>query len=222
MSFLVDAATYYKGESHQKAAWEVLEGQIDPSDLEDFKVAYRAKKEPPKTNPLDVPYFLQLDNESGTGYRECFSSSCAMLAGFFGKVSSDDEYNLIRERYGDTTDTQAQLATLDSFGLNPDFRTTGSYGSIKAEIDLGRPVAVGWLHKGPVSSPNGGGHWSVIKGYHDNCLIFNDPNGEADLVYGGYVNSTKGEGVHYSLKNWLPRWEVEGSGTGWYLVCQPR
>ena len=63
---------------------------------------------------LAVPYFKQLDNYSGTGWRECFSSSCAMLAAFYGKVKSDDEYNVRRALYGDTTSVTAQLSALKS------------------------------------------------------------------------------------------------------------
>ncbi len=33
-----------------------------------------------------MPYFSQFDNESGTGYRECFSSAAAMVAAFYKKV----------------------------------------------------------------------------------------------------------------------------------------
>jgi hypothetical protein len=58
---------------------------------------------PAHGNPLPVAWENQNDNASGTGYRECFSSSCAMLARYWGKVSGDDAYNLIRARYGDTT-----------------------------------------------------------------------------------------------------------------------
>ena len=54
-------------------------------------------------NPLAVAWENQNDNASGTGYRECFSSSCAMLARYWGKVANDDEYNAIRAKYGDTT-----------------------------------------------------------------------------------------------------------------------
>jgi len=32
-----------------------------------------------------------------------------------------------------------------------------------------------------------------------------------------YVNS-KGAAIKYSEKNWLPRWEVEGKGSGWYVT----
>lgn len=171
-------------------------------------------------NPLNVKWQSQLDNKSGTGYRECFSSSAAMLAMFWGKVPNDDAYNSIRAKYGDTTSAQAQLAALRSLGLKADFHTDGVPAALEAEIDAGRPVAVGWLHKGPVSAPSGGGHWSVVIGYTDVAWIQNDPNGEAYLVGGGYANNTKGGGVVYSRKNWNPRWMPGGSG-GWYLTCRP-
>jgi len=171
-------------------------------------------------NPLTVKWQSQNDNKSGTGYRECFSSSCAMLAMFWGKVVGDDAYNAIRQKYGDTTSAEAQLAALRSLGLRADFHTNGNPAALEREIDAGRPVAVGWLHKGPVSSPSGGGHWSVVIGYTDTAWIQNDPNGEAYLVGGGYANTTKGAGVVYSRKNWNPRWMPGGSG-GWYLTCKP-
>ncbi|MBM4179503.1 MAG: hypothetical protein FJ211_09245 [Ignavibacteria bacterium] len=171
-------------------------------------------------NPLNVRWQSQNDNKSGTGYRECFSSSCAMLAMFWGKVVGDDAYNAIRAKFGDTTSAQAQLAALRSLGLRADFHTDGNPRLLEQEIDAGRPVAVGWLHKGPVSSPSGSGHWSVIIGYTDIAWIHNDPNGEASLVGGGYLNTSKGAGIAYSRKNWNPRWMPGGSG-GWYLTCKP-
>ena len=219
MTFLIDAAKYYAAEPHQDAAWEYLWDSLDEYTQQVFMDAYRASPAPVKSNPLDVKYFYQNDNKSGTGYRECYSSSCAMLAAFYGKVSTDDEYNVIRSRFGDSTDTAAQLAALDYLGLGASFITNGSSESLKKEIDAGRPVAVGWLHHGPVSEPSGGGHWSVVIGYTDTGFILNDPNGEANLLYGGYSNYTGGAGVQYSYKNWLPRWEVEGSNSGWYLTC---
>ena len=46
-----------------------------------------------------------------------------------------------------------------------------------------------------------------------------DPNGDADLVGGGYVNTAIGSGKdkRYSERNWGPSWMVEGVGTGWWL-----
>ena len=169
---------------------------------------------------LNVPYEYQLDNQSGTGYRECFSSTCAMIAGYYGKVKSDDEYNKIRAKYGDTTSKDAQLAALRSLGLNAKFITNGNAALLENEIRNGRPVAVGWLHKGNVSYPTGGGHWTCCIGFTPDSFVFNDPNGEANMVSGGYVNNNAadGKGVKYSRKNWLRRWECDGKNTGWAIL----
>lgn len=167
---------------------------------------------------LKVAYEAQNDNASGTGYRECFSSSAAMVARYYGKITSDDAYNKIRAKYGDTTDAQAQIKALQSLGLSARLVTNANAQLIEQELNAGRPLMVGWLHKGPVTAPTGGGHWSVAIGYTDGAIIHNDPNGEADLINGGYVNHTKGAGIAYSRKNWLRRWEADGAGTGWALV----
>jgi GH24 family phage-related lysozyme (muramidase) len=170
---------------------------------------------------LKVPYEAQNDNKSGTGYRECFSSSCAMIAKFYGKVKSDDEYNLIRAKFGDTTDSQAQLAALRSLGLQARFVTNAAPGLLELELRAGRPVAVGWLHKGPAQSPSGGGHWSVVIGFTAEHWILNDPNGEADLVNGGYVKNTGGAGIKYSRERFNRRWMPDGASTGWALLVKP-
>lgn len=171
---------------------------------------------------LQVPYEWQLNNASGQGYRECFSSSCAMLARYWGKVGSDDEYNRIRSKYGDTTSSAAQVRALRSLGLDAKFITNGTPELLRDQIKLKRPVAVGWLHEGPSWAPRGGGHWSVIKGFTQNQFIFNDPNGEADVLRGGYVNKYLGAGIRYSCGNWLPRWLVNGPASGWAILCAPR
>jgi hypothetical protein len=169
---------------------------------------------------LQVPYEYQNDNKSGTGYRECFSSSCAMVAEYYGKVKTDDEYNAIRKRYGDSTDVNAQLKTLKHLGLDARFIQNGTQEALQQEIDAGRPVVAGWLHKGPVGDPGGSGHYSVVIGYTAGAWIHHDPNGEADMVRGGYVNHTKGKGVAYSKKNWNKRWMVEGPETGWAILIK--
>lgn len=173
-----------------------------------------------KEKILTVPYEYQLDNASGKGYRECFSSTCAIIAKYYGKVSSDDEYNQIRSRYGDTTDKNAQLGALRHLGLNPKFITNGNAALLENEIRNNRPVAVGWLHHGTVGYPTGGGHWTCCIGFTSDAFVFNDPNGEADMVNGGYVSNlqSRGKGVKYSRKNWLRRWECDGNNTGWAIL----
>lgn len=182
---------------------------------------HRPGVKPPSSNPLPVKWQSQLDNATGTGSRECFSSSCAMLAMYWGnRVANDDAYNAVRAKYGDSTSSQAQLAALRSLGLKADFRTDGTPADLEREINEGRPVAVGWLHKGSVSSPQGDGHWSVVIGYTADAWIMNDPNGEASLIGGGYTPNTNGAGLRYSRRNWNPRWMPGGSG-GWYLTVRP-
>ena len=168
---------------------------------------------------LQVPYFDQLKMADGQGYRECFSASSAMLAAFWGKEPNENAYDQVRQCYGDSTSSEAQLQALRSLGLQADFRTDGTVAMLKAEIDAGRPVAVGWLCDGPVSAPSGGGHWSVIIGYDTTGFLINDPNGNCDLVEGGYDSHDDGAGLHYSYRNWVPRWRPQDSG-GWLLTCR--
>lgn len=167
---------------------------------------------------LDVQYQSQLDNVSGTGYRECFSSSCAMLAMFHGVIGNDDAYNAVRIQYGDSTDAMAQESALRHLGLDPRFMTNCSKETLIGEINQGRPVAVGWLHYGPPSAPTGGGHWSVVVGYDDTGFYMHDPNGDANLGAGGYLPSIDGECLHYSFKNWLPRWATPNPYNGWAMI----
>lgn len=169
---------------------------------------------------LAVPYEHQLNNKSGQGYRECFSSTCAMIARYYGKVKNDDEYNRIRAKYGDTTNRDAQLKALKELGLNARFVSNGNSALLENEIRNNRPVAVGWLHKGTISQPTGDGHWTCCIGFTPDSFVFNDPNGEADMVNGGYVSHTpkSGTAVKYSKKNWLRRWECDGKNTGWAIL----
>ena len=170
---------------------------------------------------LPVTYQSQIDNASGEGWRECFSSSCAMLAIFYRRVKNDDEFSLARQRHGDSTEARAQVLTLKELGLKVSFITTGKRADIAHEIFSGRPVAVGWLHKGRPSYPRGGGHWSVVVGINGPTGVFmHDPYGEADLVNGGFLPNLDGAFQPYSWKYWGPRWEVEGPGSGWLLTCR--
>ena len=211
---------YFKSEEQQVAGIGILYDHMRAvlkDDTHDWITTYRSKPTVTASNPLDVPYQSQNDNASGTGYRECFSSSCAMVAMYYGKIKNDDAYNLVREKYGDSTDAQAQVRTLRSLGLEANFISNGSTCDLRECIDAGRPVPVGWLHHGSASAPSGGGHYSVVIGYNNNAWIINDPNGEANLSAGGYTDNLDGSNQSYSFKNFNPRWIVEGEGSGWYM-----
>jgi hypothetical protein len=209
---------------HQLAALGRLDELLTDEQRREFTDLWRSVGSPAAPRPdeavlLKVPFFSQLDNASGEGYRECASSSAAMVAAFWGKVSTDDDYNKIRARFGDTTSIDAQLAALRSLGLDARFRTDGSPAVLEQEIRAGRPVMVGWLHRGHVSAPTGGGHWSCLVGFDAMNWIHHDPNGEADMINGGYVNSTNGRKIRYSRRNWERRWRPDGNG--WYVSVRP-
>ena len=169
----------------------------------------------PDTKRLDLATENQADNRGGQGYRECFTSTCGAIARYWGKVVSDDEYNDIRRKYGDTTNPQAQLLALRSLGLIATFVSNGSPLLLRQEIAAGRPVAVGWIHQGPLISPRGTGHWSAVVGYNAASVRMMDPNGEADMAGGGYVSVGRGWEGWYSWKNWRRRWEVREEASGW-------
>lgn len=223
--------------SHHLAFWDALEQHLTAAqralyapggELRDIWQAQSAEAAPPPAPAappaasrvrLAVPYEFQNDNASGNGCDECFSSSCAMVARYYGMVRNDDEYNRIRAKFGDSTSSDVQLKALHHLGLVAVFRTNGTLADLERLIRNGQPVPVGWLHKGPVTAPYGGGHWSVVIGFDDASFIHNDPNGEANMISGGYVSTsgTAGRGIAYSRKNWSRRWLVDGNASGWFF-----
>ena len=199
---------FFRGTPHQLAAIKQLEESMPPELLEEHEADwFQAWKESGYDQQVFMPYFKQLDNETGTGYRECFSSAAAMVAAYYKKVRTDDEYNKIRAKYGDTTSVEAQLAALRSLGLEAEFRKDGDADMVELEIEAGRPVLVGWLHAGnmlrgepPMCNGLGCGHWSVISGYagknsNDPEWIMQDPRGYPEMEKGGHSNPHLGRNV---------------------------
>lgn len=171
---------------------------------------------------LAVPYFRQMDNDTGTGARECASSSCAMLAAFWGKVGSDDEYNRIRQRFGDTTSIEAQRQTLQHLGLAVAFTQRAGWDAVIAHLGQGNPVCLPYLHQGPVTKPRGFGHWCVGIGIDADELAIHDPMGEPLLVSGGFVLGKSGRLIRCTRRNFGRRWSPEGPGNGWLLTVWAR
>ena len=215
---------------YQLAAVKELEESIDPELLKTDAEWFELWKASGYDQEIFMPYFTQHDNITGTGYRECFSSAAAMVAAFYNKVKTDDEYNQIRAKFGDTTSVEAQLKALRSLGLNAEFRQDGDADLIELEVENGRPVMTGWYHHGDISLGHsiscggmGCGHWSVISGYYgknsaDPGWIMQDPRGEPDLIKGGHKNPHRGRDVKVLQREFKPRWEVSGPGTGWVIL----
>ncbi len=195
-------------------------GSPAPSTL----VPVQATTTASRGNPLSVPWFAQLDSATDQGRRMCFSSSCAMLLAFLkpGVLSGpngDDQYLAKVRQFGDTTDPTAQIKTLASYGITAGFCNLASFSTLEEQIAAGIPVPCGYLHRGPVSSPAGGGHWLIVVGITPTHLIVHDPLGEADLVNGTTLGGTA-RFCRYSRRNFARRWMVEGEGTGWAVLAQ--
>ena len=233
--------TFYRGLPHQLAAIEELEQAFQQPGATYASVMNRSRdwfhtwsqdgKHPEASKPaipqalrLKVPYFRQLDSATDQGRRMCFSSSCAMLLatvrpGLIHGPNADDQYLARVQTYGDTTIPLAQLRALESFGVKAEYTQRADFAAIERSIHRGVPVPVGYLHRGPVGKPAGGGHWATVIGYDPAALILHDPLGEADMVSGETLGRT-GEGVRYSRENFGRRWMVEGLGTGWAIIAR--
>ena len=130
MAFNLEAFfAYYEGEPQQREGIALLSQTIDPKLLSDeaaWVKAYRGQlpqQQVPEgeamlANPLNVEYDCQLDNPSGEGWRECFSSSCAMAAKLWLPDLEINDYHQRRPKFGDSTDPSAQIRCLESFGLS--------------------------------------------------------------------------------------------------------
>ena len=172
-------------------------------------------------------YYLQTDSATRHGDRMCFSSTCAMAIKYLkpdalSGSNADDDYLRTVLKYGDTTEYTSHIKACQDYGVLATFYKNGTRASLFKELKAGYPVGTGILHKGPSSSPRGGGHWMLCIGDDGACGIFHDPYGEMDNANGGYVTiGSGGKDVRYTWKNWLKRWEVEGRGTGWFMTFRP-
>jgi GH24 family phage-related lysozyme (muramidase) len=185
--------------------------------------APQLQQEPLRGNPINAPWFSQLDSTTDQARRMCFSSSCAMLLATVKPsaitgLNADDQYLQRVQQYGDTTDPAAQVKALASYGIKARFVQSASFKTIEQQIDRGIPVPCGYLHRGPVTAPSGGGHWLCVVGYTADHMVVHDPLGESDLITGATLNTTA-RFARYSRKNWGPRWMVEGNGTGWAIIA---
>jgi GH24 family phage-related lysozyme (muramidase) len=176
-------------------------------------------------NPLQVPWYAQMDSaDRAQAARMCFSSSNAMLLqylkpGTLKGANGDDQYLKRVQQYGDTTDPTAQIRALSSFGIRAKFTKVAGFADLEQQINRGVPVPCGFLHRGPVSAPSGGGHWLIVVGYDRDDLIVHDPFGEAALVSGATLGGVA-RFARYSRRNFGPRWMVEGVNTGWAVIAE--
>lgn len=169
----------------------------------------------------NFPYFYQQDN-GPEGYRQCQTSSIAMVLKYFDVkgINDDKDYLSYVNKYGDTTTRQPHKDALKELNVEYNFVMNLDAQDVKDQIDKGLPVVAGILHHGTPDAPRGGGHFIVITGYSDTHWLVQDPYGELDLVSGTWVNQspTAGKNQKYSFKNMDPRFFVGGKSNGWGWV----
>lgn len=181
---------------------------------------YRSKIEAPKTAYLNVPFYPQTDNYRDA-QRTCNSSACAMCLEFLkpGTLSGtkgDDAY--IRKVFaiGDTTDHAVQTKVLSSYGVASRFSYNLSFADLDRELANGKPVIIGILHRGSLSSPTGGHMLVVIGKTASGDYVVNDPYGSLNDGYTGSVNN--GKGAVYKKSVLEKRWTVDSPKSGWGRV----
>lgn len=152
----------------------------------------------------NVPYLNQRANKNDKfgrrGDTQCYSTTMAMWTSYLTKKPlSSEQYNEVRQKYGDSTNAAPQQKALKDFGVNTSGVRVGAFGHkvLKQEIDAGYPVPLGFKYKGS-------GHWGLLVGYDDNGWIVNDPFGQ--LGMGGVwkktnssANKTDGPGKYYRM-----------------------
>ena len=177
---------------------------------------YRSKATP-STSVLDVPWFPQTDNYRDAN-RTCNSSSCAMCLeylkpGTLKGEKGDDAYVQKVFAIGDSTDHTVQTKVLESYGVKSQFSYNLSFADIDKSLSAGKPVVIGILHRGSLSSPTGG-HMIVVSGKKGSDYVVNDPYGSLNDGYTGAV--TNGRGVVYKKSELTCRWLENGKDkTGW-------
>ena len=185
---------------------------------------YRTPNTPPEPKGivLNVPYYPQTDNYALPD-STCNSSACAMCLKYFkpGSLPSsargDDHYLKKVLTEGNSTDHGVQTRVLESYGLKSSFNYDLGFDDLDRELKEGRPVVIGILHRGPESSPYGGGHMIVVIGKTENGdYLIHDPYGS---IYDGYSGPvTNGRKVVYSRKMLEKRWTVKHPNDGWGRV----
>ena len=221
---------YFRGTPHQAAAVKELEDALPQELLAEDAAWFEAWKASGIAQRAVVPYVHQLDFQY-KGHRRCLDASAAMVALLYGKVKTAEEYGEVRKRFGDTTDVKAQVRTVRELGLHAEFRNDADGALVEAEIASGRPVLVGWLHKGnmlrghpPMCDSNSCGHWSVIVGFEgtestgDSAFVLHDPMGAPAIERGGHPNRYGGKNVRVPRGTFNQRWMVEGPGSGWVIL----
>ncbi len=187
---------------------------------------------------ISLPWQSQMDSATEQWYRMCYSSSSTMMCEYLkpgclsehklrkeGEQLDDFYLRILNAKFGDSTDTAAQLAMHRFLGVNTRFSTSGSRQTLEYYLNAGFPVMTGQLHHGYWKTPNPTkSHWTICVGWtpENDSFVFHDPAGNMDVQNGGYLNN-HGKYRKYPWAEWSHRWMADNSGyyvpgTGWCVT----
>ena len=204
---------------------KVLEAKA-PEEIEDtseWVKTFREKAAAPAVpSVLPVPFFPQTDNYRDA-QRTCNSSACAMALEYFKPGTlpgpkGDDAYVRKVFAIGDSTDHSVQTKVLKDFGIDSRFEYNLNFAELDRQLAAGRPVVIGFYHRGPLSAPTGG-HMAVVIGKRGEDYVVNDPYGSLNDGYTGPV--TNGKGAVYKRSELAKRWCPKGSD-GWGRIFEAK
>lgn len=179
---------------------------------------FRTTPEVVKPKVLAVPFFPQTDNYALPD-STCNSSACSMALEFLKPgtlkgAKGDDAYLQKVLALGKSTDHNVQTKVLESYKVYSVWRQNLNFNDLDRELSQGKPVVIGILHRGTLSSPTGG-HILVVIGKSDDgkSYIVNDPYGN---LMDGYTTSVyNGKSALYPRSVLEKRWTADGPSTGW-------
>jgi hypothetical protein len=182
---------------------------------------------PPSSSRLTVtqaePQFYPQTDNGAQADRTCFTSAAAMLAkavkpsSLTGSNADWEQYYPLVRKHGDTINAAAQVAALAELGIKARLVKNADWGLIHEQVKRWGGLALGYIHRGPVNRPDpaSNGHWCYCWGIDDTHLLIHDPQGEPDMVNGGFVPGRSGRSVKVSRQNFGRRWMVTPSASGW-------
>jgi len=218
---------------HRMAAIKQLEEAMPEHLLSEDAEWFQSWKASGIDQEVYLPrYFRQLDLPGGA--RKCFTSAASMVASFYKRVNTQEQYEAVLRPFGDTTSVYAHVKALSSLGLQVRFVDNADAEDVMEAIDAGTPVMVGWYHRGNMlrgepamcgSETEICGHWSVLHGYSgryssDPSWLLSDPLGLPDIERGTHNPALSGYRVSVRQAAFHQRWQVNGPRSGWAIFVE--
>lgn len=179
---------------------------------------------------LEVPYYYQIDNPSGEGYRECCGTSNAAMLNFVTDgwldaeakrlgIAQPEQIYLDRlfADYGDSTDHNANTRCLRSFGVESEWKTDLTNQDFIRSINLDIPMVLGFEYKKSGHIVLGIGYCEQNEKTGQSWLAYvNDPNGKRRNSSNDWISNAPlaGRLDTYSENTFNTVWQGN-LGNGW-------